>query len=132
MFGGFGSVIILAIEAATEKYYLGTTYMPGVNAAVAMYFIFAAWFTATVECTGYVYASEIWPTHLRSYGASITYFMFFANALAYSTPASTAFNNISWKYYMVFIAVTVPCLVAMIILFPEVGIPVHASAKPRL
>lgn len=68
-----------------------------------------------------MYGSEIWPTHLRSYGASITYVAFFLNALAYSTPASTAFANIGWKYYMVFVAITVPCIIAVIILFPEVG-----------
>ncbi|KAJ9242826.1 hypothetical protein DTO169E5_2997 [Paecilomyces variotii] len=117
--GGFGSVIILSIEAALEKYYLATNYKPGINACVAMYFLIAVWFTATIECTGYVYGSEIWPTHLRSYGASITYVAFFINALAYSTPASTAFANIGWEYYMVFVAVTVPCIIAIIILFPE-------------
>lgn len=121
MVGGLGSVILLSIEAALEKYYLTSKYTPGINACVAIYFIFATWFTATIECTGYVYGSEIWPTHLRSYGATITYVAFFINALAYSTPASTAFANIGWQYYMVFVAITVPCVVAIIFLFPEVG-----------
>ncbi|KAH8820758.1 general substrate transporter [Xylogone sp. PMI_703] len=117
--GGIGCVILLSIEAALEKYYLASNYTPGINACVAIYFTFATWFTATIECTGYVYGSEIWPTHLRSHGATITYVAFFLNALAYSTPASTAFTNISWKYYMVFVSVTVPCVIAIIFLFPE-------------
>ncbi|KIX04834.1 uncharacterized protein Z518_05705 [Rhinocladiella mackenziei CBS 650.93] len=114
-----GTAVLLSIEAALEKYYLNSTNAAGIKACVAIYFIFATWFTSTIECTGYVYASEIWPTHLRSYGATITYTAFFATALAYSTPASSAFSAIGWKYYMVFVAVTVPAVIAIWKLFPE-------------
>lgn len=60
--GGYGSAVILSVMAALQKFYLGTDYMPGINAAVAIYFIFGAFFTTTIECTAYVYGSEIWPT----------------------------------------------------------------------
>lgn len=61
MIGGFGSALIVGLMGGLEKHYLNTTYMPGVNAAVALYFIFGAFFTSTIECTAYVYGSEIWP-----------------------------------------------------------------------
>jgi hypothetical protein len=48
--------------AALQKFYLGTDDGPGLNAAVAIYFIFGAFFTTTIECTAYAYGSEIWPT----------------------------------------------------------------------
>ena len=106
--------------AALEKYYLSTTYTPGINAAVAIYFIFGAFFTSTIECTAYVYGSEIWPTHLRSEGATIALVSFFGNAVAYSAPVTLALNNIGWKFYMVFVAVTVVSTIGIMFYFPEV------------
>lgn len=106
--------------AALEKYYLHTTYTPGINGAVAIYFIFGAFFTSTIECTAYVYGSEIWPTHLRSEGATIALVSFFGNAVAYSAPVTLALNNIGWKFYMVFVAVTVASTIAIMFYFPEV------------
>ncbi|KAJ5106126.1 hypothetical protein N7456_002801 [Penicillium angulare] len=117
--GGFGSAIIIGTMAALEEYYLTTTYRPGINAAVALYFIFGAFFTSTIECTAYVYGSEIWPTHLRSEGSTITFGSFFGNAVAYSAPVTMALASIGWKYYMVFVAVTVASTVVIIFYFPE-------------
>ena len=107
--------------AALIKYYLNTTYLPGVNAAVALYFIFGFVFTSTIECTAYVYGSEIWPTHLRSEGSTIAYASFFGNAIAYSAPVAVALANIGWKFYMVFVAVTVSSTIAIWLYFPEVS-----------
>ncbi|KAJ5257106.1 hypothetical protein N7478_013210 [Penicillium angulare] len=117
--GGFGSALIIGIMGGLEKYYLDSTYMPGVNAAVALYFIFGAFFTSTIECTAYVYGSEIWPTHLRSEGATIVYASFFANAVAYAAPVSVALDNIGWRYYMIFVAVTVVSTIVLMFYFPE-------------
>ncbi|KAL1648401.1 hypothetical protein SLS58_002154 [Diplodia intermedia] len=117
--GGFGCSVLLVVEGVLQKYYLATTDAPGLNAAVAMYFIFGVWFTSTIECTGYVYGAEIWPTHLRSKGATLNYVGFFGPALAYTYPATTAFATIGWEYYMVFVAITVPCCVAIYFLLPE-------------
>lgn len=103
-----------------ERYYLDSTYMPGVNAAVALYFIFGAFFTSTIECTAYVYGSEIWPTHLRSEGSTIVYASFFANAVAYASPVAVALENIGWKFYMIFVAVTAVSTIMLMFYFPEV------------
>lgn len=105
---------------ALVKYYLNTTFQPGINALVALYFIFGFAFTSTIECTAYVYGSEIWPTHLRSEGSTIAYASFFGNALAYSAPINLALKNIGWKYYLVFVAVTVVSTAILAVYFPEV------------
>lgn len=118
--GGFGSAAIISVMAALEKFYLNTTYTPGINGAVAIYFIFGAFFTSTIECTAYVYGSEIWPTHLRSEGATIALVSFFGNAVAYSAPVTLALTNIGWKFYMVFVAVTVASTIVIMFYFPEV------------
>lgn len=121
--GGLGSATILSIMAALQKYYLGGTDKPGINASVALYFIFGAYFTSTIECTAYVYSSEIWPTHLRSEGSTIAFASFFANAVAYSAPITLALKNIGWKYFMVFVAVTVVTSIMIHFYFPEVCLP---------
>lgn len=118
--GGFGSAALLSIMAALQKYYLNTTYAPGVNTAVAMYFLFGAFFTSTIECTAYVYSSEIWPTHLRSEGSTIAFASFFGNAVAYSAPVTLGLTNIGWKFYMIFVSVTVASTIVIMFYFPEV------------
>ena len=118
--GGFGCAAIIAVMGALSKYYLNSTYTPGINAAVAIYFIFGAFFTSTIECTAYVYGAEIWPTHLRSEGSTIAFASFFGNAVAYTGPVTMALATIGWKYYMVFVAVTVVSTVLIMFYFPEV------------
>lgn len=122
------------------QYYLDTTYLPGVNAAVALYFIFGFFFTATIKCTSYVYGPEMWPTHLRSEGSTIAYASFFGNAIAYSAPVAVVLDNIGWKFYMVFVAVTVSSTIVIMFYFPEVTYPPtelewsaanHSTTRPR-
>ncbi|TVY16997.1 High-affinity glucose transporter [Lachnellula arida] len=117
--GGIGSAAILSVMAALVKYYLGSTDKAGTNALVALYFIFGAFFTSTVECTSYVYGSEIWPTHLRSEGSTLAYASFFGNAIAYSAPVSVALKTIGWEFYMILVSVTVVSAIGIFFYFPE-------------
>lgn len=121
--GGILSAAVLSTMAALIKYYLNTTNLPGINATVALYFIFGFIFTSTIECTAYVYGSEIWPTHLRSEGSTLAYGSFFLNAIAYSAPVAVALENIGWKFYMVFVCVTVVSTIMIFFYFPEVCQP---------
>lgn len=120
--GGIGNAVLLGIEAALEKYFLNSTNTSGVQAAVAIYFLIAFWYTCTIECTGYVYGCEIWPTHLRSKGATISYASFYVTSIWATAPAAVAFSTIGWRYYMVFIAVSIPLVVAIWLLCPEVSL----------
>lgn len=120
MIGGITNAAILAIMTALVKYYLATTYEPGINALVALYFIFGFAFTSTIECTSYAYGSEIWPTHLRSEGSTLAFASFFGNALAYSAPVNLALKNIGWMYYLVFVCVTIVSTAIIAVYFPEV------------
>ncbi|SCO54119.1 probable glucose facilitated diffusion protein [Fusarium fujikuroi] len=108
------------------KFYLGTDYSPGLNAAVAIYFLFGVFFTTTIEFTAYAYGSEIWPTHLRSEGSSLAFASFFGNAIAYSAPVTLGLKNIGWKFYMIFVVVTVVSTIAIWFTFPETqGLPLE-------
>ncbi|CZR67460.1 related to glucose facilitated diffusion protein [Phialocephala subalpina] len=117
--GGILNSILLACEAALEAVYLNSDNQAGIRAAVAMYFLIAFSFTSTIECTGYVYGCEIWPMHLRSKGAAISYFGFYITSIYTTAPASQAFATIGWKYYMVFIAITIPLSITIWFVLPE-------------
>lgn len=120
--GGWLNGTIIAILGALVKFYLNSSWTPGVNAVVAFYFIFGVAFTSTIECTAYVYGSEIWPTYLRSEGSTIAYVSFMANAIAYSAPVVQALDTIRWKFFMVFVAVTISTTIVIMFYFPEVRI----------
>ncbi|CAG9955830.1 unnamed protein product [Clonostachys rosea f. rosea IK726] len=117
--GGYLCSIGLIAEAVLQKYYLGGTSTSGTAAAVAVYFVFILAYGSTVDCAAYVYISEIWPTHLRSQGNTIGLVTFFTCAIAYTSPASLAFQQIGWKYYWVMICVCVASATAMIFVCPE-------------
>jgi len=119
--GGYLCSVVLIIESTLQKYYLGSSNTAGLNAALAFYFLFICVYGSTVDCAAYVYISEIWPTHSRSYGNTIGIVTFFSCAIAYTSPASLAFEQISWKYYWVMICVCIVSATAMIFVCPEVG-----------
>lgn len=119
--GAFGCAAVLLIEALLQRQYLGTSNEAGLKAATAMIFIFIAVYGCTVEGAAYVYITEIWPTYLRSKGATIGFASFFLNSIAYATPASEAFGTLGWKYYMIFFAMTISCGILIALYFPEVS-----------
>ncbi|KAK7883467.1 hypothetical protein LTR67_011217 [Exophiala xenobiotica] len=117
--GGITSSCVLLIEAILQKYYLGTANTVGLKAAVGIVFVFIVGYSLTIEGAVYVYVTEIWPTHLRSKGATIGFASFFLNSIAYTSPASLAFKNIGWKYYLVFFAMGLVTSALALTFFPE-------------
>lgn len=120
--GGYLTSITLICEAVLQKYYLDGSNKAGTNGAVAMYFLFIIFYGCTIDCAGYVYISEIWPTHLRSYGATIGLGSFFLTAISFTSPATTAFASIGWKYYFPMVAACIVSATAIAFVCPEVGI----------
>lgn len=118
--GGILVAIMLVIEAVLQKYYAGTTYAPGLNAATAFYFFYDFVWAALVDNTTIVYIPEIWPTHLRSYGATIAYCAYYAVSVAITSPASLAFEKIGYKYYFVFLICDGLGVIYIYFYFPEV------------
>jgi sugar porter (SP) family MFS transporter len=117
--GGYLLAIMLSIECALQRFYLHTDYKPGQNAAVAFFFIFIICYATAIDCVVYVYNAEIWPTHLRSKGVTFGLGSYFIFGIAYNSPAALAFNTIGWKYYLVFICMTVVCTTCIMLTFPE-------------
>ncbi|EXJ71841.1 uncharacterized protein A1O5_04342 [Cladophialophora psammophila CBS 110553] len=117
--GGYATCCLLSIEAALQRYYVNSGNTAGLRACLVFIFIFIAVYGCLIDCIGYVYSSEIWPTHLRSHGTTIALTSYFLNALALSTPASSAFDSIGYKFYLIFVAINFVSTTFIMLYFPE-------------
>lgn len=116
---GYLMAIAMSIEATLQKFYLHSNSKAGMNAAVAFFFIFMACYSFSADCVVYVYNAEIWPTHLRSKGVTFGLGSFFLFGIIYNSPSAQAFDSIGWKYYLVFICMTLVCTTLIVFTFPE-------------
>jgi Sugar (and other) transporter len=66
-----------------------------------------------------VYCSEIFPTHIRSRGLAFALAVLFLSTIAYLEAAPTAFAQVGWKYYLLFIILTAINIPFIWYLFPE-------------
>jgi hypothetical protein len=99
--------------------YIDTTNKAGLSAGVAWFFLFAFAYNCFYDAGSFVYTAEIWPSHLRSEGVTIAMVTLYTCGLAYNIPASTAFAEIGWRYYLVFICITTVSTIAMWYYLPE-------------
>ncbi|OQV07299.1 hypothetical protein CLAIMM_11754 [Cladophialophora immunda] len=117
--GGYTCALSLLIEAVLQKYYIGSNNSAGLIACTVVYMLFAACFGLFIEVPSYTYLVEIWPTHLRTQGASIGIGAYFLATIAYNSPAPTAFDSIGYKYYFVFVAMSIFLSSIMLFYSPE-------------
>lgn len=98
---------ILVIETALVATYVGTTNENGLAAAAAFLFLFLAGFNLFLEGPSQYYISEVFPTHIRAKGMTINVIGNNICNIFWLELAPTAFTKIGWKYYVVFICVSV-------------------------
>ena len=110
---------VLAVLTVLQSIYLDTDNKAGLSACVAMIYLFQAVFAGALDGAAYYYVAEIWPTHLRSKGLGIAVASLCAIDLVYLQCAPLAFGAISWKYFIVFIAVSATGSVYMFFTFPD-------------
>lgn len=72
-----------------------------------------------VDASTFVYCSEIFPTHIRSQGLAFALGILFLSTIAYLEAAPTAFAQVGWKYYLLFIILTAINIPLVWWLFPE-------------
>ncbi|KAF2496967.1 general substrate transporter [Lophium mytilinum] len=119
MFGFAGCVVALVGECITVSIFQRTGDPKVASAAVFFLFLHIACFSSSVDATSYVYASEIFPTPRRAKGLSISISGLFIATLIFLQAAPTAFENIGWKYYLVFVIVTAIMFFVVWFVFPE-------------
>lgn len=72
-----------------------------------------------IDANTYVHTSEIFPSHIRGRGLSFGVAFLFLSTIAYLEAAPTAFAQVGWKYYLLFIILTVINIPIIWWYFPE-------------
>lgn len=128
--GAFGCACVLSIEAALVANFLGGTNISGLAAAVSFLFIFLFTFNLFVEGPSFYYAGEIFPTHIRAKGMTINVIGFCLVNILWLEIAPTAFSTIQWKYYVVFICLSIFGSAVIFFTFPDtLGKPLEEVAR---
>jgi MFS family permease len=118
---GFASCIVALIgECVTVSIFQKTGHRSAASAAVFFLFLHIACFSSSVDATSYIYASEIFPTPVRAKGLSFSISGLFIATIIFLQCAPTAFDQIGWKYYLVFICITTVIFFIIWFYFPEV------------
>ena len=112
----------------------------GQKVAVVALMFFVFFYGLFIDAASFIYSSEIYPTNIRSRGmamATATYFtacivscINLAHAIdlvadvcvwlqTYVTPGATAIASIGWRYYLVFMCLTVISIIVIYFFYPE-------------
>lgn len=100
--------------------------------AAAIFFLFGhiAFFSSCIDATTYIYASEIFPNHLRARGLSLSISGLFLASLAFTQAASSALAAVGWKYYIIFTVLSSAMVVLVLTCFPETkGLSLEEMSK---
>ncbi|KAF5575469.1 major facilitator superfamily transporter [Fusarium pseudocircinatum] len=120
LLGGFaGCVIALIGECITMSVFEKTSHRGAASGAVFFLFLHVTIFTLCCDATSYVYASEIFPTPVCAKGLSVSVSGLFFATIIFTTAAPTAFAEIGWKFYLVFIVATSIIIAYAYMTFPE-------------
>ncbi|KAF2802333.1 general substrate transporter [Mytilinidion resinicola] len=128
--GMIAVAVPLAGEAAMTSLYVGTTNKSGLAAGVAFLYIYIFLYGIFLDGPGYFYANEIFPTHLRSKGATLCVASYSLINIMWTQVSPIAFRTIHWKFYMVFICCCVASSIIMYLYFPDtLGKPLEEVAR---
>lgn len=100
---------MLAILAALSAQYGDGQNQNGARAGVAFIFLYSAIYAVFFNSTLFTIAAEMFPLHLRGYGVGISIMCQGISGIWLGQITPLAFDAITWKYYIVFIA----CLVVL-------------------
>jgi hypothetical protein len=119
----------MSLETGLQASFLTSDNKTGLSAAVAFLFLFLFTFNLFLEGPSLYYTSEIFPTHLRSKGMTINVTGFCVTAILWLEIAPTAFAKIGWKYYLVFVSMSVFGAAIIFFTFPDtLGKPLEEVA----
>ncbi|KAF1991014.1 MFS sugar transporter [Aulographum hederae CBS 113979] len=122
LIGFTGCMAALILETAMIATYVTgsqTTNLAGQRVALFAIFFFVFFYGLFVDAASFIYSAEILPTNIRSRGVAMATTTYFTMCITYVTPGATAINNISWRYFLVFICLTAITIVVVYFMFPE-------------
>ncbi|KAL4912322.1 general substrate transporter [Aspergillus aurantiobrunneus] len=114
-----GCVAALIGECICLALFEGTSNKAGNSAAVFFLYLHLAFYGSCLDASTYVFASEIWPTHLRAKGFAISVSGLFLGSLILLVSAPTAFANVGWRFYLVMVVVSFVNMLVFAWFFPE-------------
>ncbi|KAI0805963.1 general substrate transporter [Irpex lacteus] len=125
MFGAGGITILYSILTA-----IVASYPPEVNgqpnphkdaqrAGIAMIFMTSVMFSLSFGPVSWVLASEVFPTKTRSMGTAVATCANWLFNILFSQVSNLAIENVSWKYYILFICLNAIDFVVIFLFFPE-------------
>jgi len=131
IFGVAGCCVCLILEAAMVAEYADEgTNKAGLAMGVAATYLFLACFSVGVDVAGVVFYGELFPNHQRGKGLSLAVATIALTDLVYLQVTATAFANIGWKFYLVFIIISGVGAIVLYFVLPETkGIPLEEMAK---
>ncbi|RSL53879.1 hypothetical protein CEP53_007612 [Fusarium sp. AF-6] len=100
--GLIGCSLSLCGFTAMVAEFVGTTNQIGNGFGVFFLYLFVFFYGGTMDASSYVYCAEIFPTSIRAQGVGFSVSGLFIMTLIYTQTAPTAFENVGWKYYLVF------------------------------
>lgn len=102
--GCYTLATILAVLTGLSKAFPDDHNRDGSRAGVAFIFLFAFTYSFYFNSVNWVLVAEIFPMDLRGVGVGFAVFTQAITAIWLSYAASIAFDEISWRFYFVFIA----------------------------
>ncbi|KAH0836949.1 hypothetical protein AYO21_01742 [Fonsecaea monophora] len=114
-----GMLVSLIAESILLRYYSGTDSHGGLSAALFFIFLHLTFYGCCIDANSFIYCSEIFPTHIRPRGMAWSVGTLFLTTIPYLEAAPTAFAEIGWKYYIVFIVLTTINIPIIYFFFPE-------------
>ncbi|KAI0190600.1 general substrate transporter [Astrocystis sublimbata] len=105
--GSYTLALLLAVETALSKFYADGVNENGSRVAVAFIFLFSFAYSFFFNSVAWVIVAEIFPLGLRGVGVGFSVFTQSVTAIWLSYAASIAFDVISWRFYLVFIAANI-------------------------
>ncbi|KAF9889302.1 hypothetical protein FE257_007411 [Aspergillus nanangensis] len=133
IFGVAACCVCLTIEAAIVSTYASpipaTPNRSALAMGVAAFYIFLAVYSVGIDVCGAVFYSELFPNHIRSKGCSLAVATLAITDLVYLQATTTAFTNIGWKFFLVFIIISGLGAIYLFFCLPETkGVPLEEMA----
>lgn len=98
---------VISILMALSRYYGNGGNANGARAGIAFIFIHSIAYASFFNATVFAVPTEYFPTHLRGYGTAVAFACESITAVWLSQVTPTAFANITYKYYLIFICTLV-------------------------
>ncbi|KAF2096436.1 MFS general substrate transporter [Rhizodiscina lignyota] len=131
LIGVSGCCLWLIIEAAMVASFAAQgTNKAGLSMGVAAFYLFLAVYSVGIDVAGVVFYSELFPNNIRAKGICLSIATIALTDLVYLQATATAFANIGWKFYLIFIIISGLGALLMYFVLPETkGIPLEEMAK---